>query len=108
MEPHPKARSLVLELAAVVGNRSSSLDEHRSTTTMFALGAFMMMAVVLTIVVFPMLMVVMVDRRLLQRQPKLRTEEIGNLQRLCFDAITEPVASPSAWAAGMLGGPGSS
>jgi len=82
---------------------------------MFALRALMMMAVVLmvmvvavvlAIVVLSMLMVVVVV--FLQRQPKLPTEEIGNLQRLCFDAITEPVASPSAWAAGMLGGLGSS
>ena len=47
--------------------------------------------------VFPVMMVVVVvGRRLLQRQPKRSTEEIGNLQRLGFDAIMEPVTAPFA------------
>lgn len=98
MEPHPKAGSLVLELA-------SSLNEER-TTTMFALRALMMMfpmaVVIMDIVVLPMLMVVF-----LQRPSKRSTEEIGNLQRLGLDAMMEPVASPSAWAV-MLHSPVSS
>ena len=100
MKPNPKARSLVLKLAMV----GSSLDEER--TTLFALGALMMMfpmtVVIIVIVVLPMLMmvfpmVVVVERRLLQRQSKRSTEDIDNLQRLGLglDTIMEPVTSPS-------------
>ena len=60
----------------------------------------------MVIVVLPMLMmvfpmVVVVERRLLQRQSKRSTEEIYNLQRLGLDAIMEPVTSPSARAVMM-------
>ena len=46
-------------------------------------------------VVFPMVVVV-VGRRLLQRESKRSAEEIGDLQRLGFDAIMEPVTAPFA------------
>ena len=92
MEPHPKARSLLLELAMV---SRSSLNEER-TTTLFALGFLMMRMLPMLMMVFPMMVVVVVGRRLLQRQSKRSAEEIGDLQRLGFDAIMEPVASPFA------------
>ena len=98
MKPHPKARSLVLKLA-MVGR--ISLNEER-TTTLFALGFLMMRMLPMLMMVFPM-MVVVVGRRLLQRQSKRGAEEIGDLQRLCLDAIMEPVAAPFAWAV-MLNG----
>ena len=90
MEPHPKARSLVLE-PAMVG--SSSLNEER-TAAMFALRALLMMMFAMLMMMFPMMMVV--ERRFLQRQSKGSAEEIGNLQRLGLDAILEPVTAPFA------------
>jgi hypothetical protein len=106
MEPHPKARSLMLELAMM------GKDIRGHGTTLFALRALMMMVfpmtvVIMVIVVLPMLMmvfpVVVVERRLLQRPSKRSAEEIGNLQRLGLDAIMEPVTAPSARAV-MLDG----
>ena len=92
MEPHPKARSLVLELAMVSG---SSLNEDRPTT-LFTLGFLMMRMLPMLMMVFPMVVVVVVGRRFLQRQSKRSAEEIGDLQRLGFDAIMEPVTAPFA------------
>ena len=92
MEPHPKARSLMLELA-MVGR--SSLHKER-TATLFALGFLMMRMLPMLMMVFPMVVVVVVGRRLLQRQSKRSTEEIGDLQRLGFNAIMEPVTAPFA------------
>ena len=81
----------MLELAMVC---SSSLNKER-TTTLFALRFLMMRVLPMLMVVFPMVVVV-VGRRLLQRQSKRSAEEIGDLQRLCFDAIMEPVTAPFA------------
>ena len=80
----------------------SSLNEERSTT-LFALGFLMMRMLPMLVMVFPMVVVVVVGRRFLQRQSKRSTEEIGDLQRLGFDAIMEPVTAPLAWAV-MLDG----
>ena len=92
MEPHPKARSLVLKLA-MVGR--SSLNKER-TATLFALGFLMMRMLPMLMMVFPMMVVVVMGRRFLQRQSKRSAEEIGDLQRLGFNAIMEPVTAPFA------------
>ena len=100
MEPHPKARSLVLKLA-MVGR--SNLNEERSTT-LFALGFLMVRMLPMLMMMFPvMVMVVVVRRRFFQRQSKRSAEEIGDFQRLGFDAIMEPVTAPFARAV-MLDG----